>query len=114
MPTNLTQDRFECDRLARRLPVNSRQSLGMTSKLSDPQTLRVRIAELRQEIADTTDRYQAAKTRGDSERVIQLLRRRSTLIRELFETQSALLASIRSRMNPSPSAPEQAVPLACT
>jgi hypothetical protein len=84
----------------------------MTTKPADPRSLRARIAELRQEIAETTDRYQAAKTRGDSERVIQLLRRRSTLIRDLFEAQSALLASIRTRTTP-PTSTAHERPLVC-
>jgi hypothetical protein len=57
--------------------------------------LRAKIVQLRHEIATTTVAYRAAHKHGQAEQVTQLLRQRSTLIRELFQTQSRLLQSFR-------------------
>ena len=58
--------------------------------------LRVRISELRRDLTATIDEYHSAKRSGRSERVVQLLRQRSKLVRQLFELQSSLLMAYRA------------------
>jgi hypothetical protein len=58
--------------------------------------LRSRIAQLRQEITVTTDDYYAARKNGRGGEVMGLLRKRASLIRELFQAQSELLLALRS------------------
>lgn len=58
--------------------------------------LRARIGQLRHELALTTERYHAAKKSGQADQVILLLRKKSSLIQQLFRTQSELLLVLRS------------------
>lgn len=80
----------------------------MTAISTSTAPLRERISLLRRDIADTTYCYQAAKSQGDTERAISLLRTRSTLIQQLFRAQKEFLAAIRAgpdRTNPESNAP---------
>lgn len=59
-------------------------------------TLRVRIAQLRDEIAMTNTAYQFAREKRQPDLIVSLLRKRSDLTRQLFQTQGELLLLYRS------------------
>ncbi len=59
-------------------------------------SLRSRVAQLRNELADTTEAYRKATAARDSQAAIPLLRSRSLLMRQLLESQCELLLALRS------------------
>src|SRR4051794_2813528 len=58
--------------------------------------LRSRICQLREDLARTTDRYHSARKLGDHSEVMALLRKRTQLVRQLFQAQSELLLVFRT------------------
>ncbi len=58
-------------------------------------SLRSRVAQLRLELASTTEAYRKASARHDSQAAIPLLRNRSFLMRQLLESQCELLLALR-------------------
>ena len=76
---------------------------------SETDNLRVRVAQLRRELKNTTQVYRDAVAQHDSETAIPLLRARSQLMRQLLEAQCELLLSLRSDLSGSePEAPADA------
>jgi len=69
----------------------------MNASLSAPDQCesRDRVRQLRAELALVSEQWHLAQRQGRSEQVILLLRRKSALIRQLFEAQSALLLAYR-------------------
>lgn len=63
---------------------------------SEVDNLRARLAQVRQELTETTAAYRKALAHHDSARTIPLLRSRSRLMRQLLETQCELLLAFRS------------------
>ena len=66
--------------------------------------LRLQVARLRQQLAQTTADYRDAVAQHDAQRAIPLLRSRSQLMRQLLDTQCELLLSLRSEVPPVESA----------
>lgn len=58
--------------------------------------LRLRVAQLRQDLAKTTAAYRLAAAQHDASQSIVLLRSRSHLMRELLNAQCELLLSLRT------------------
>ena len=58
--------------------------------------LRGRVVTLRRELQATTKLYQTARTKGNHTEVMILLRKRTQLVRDLFQTQSELLLVFRT------------------
>jgi hypothetical protein len=70
--------------------------MSALSEKPNARELRAQISELRRDLAATTEEYNSVKRSGRSERVVQLLRQRSKLVRRLFELQSLLLVAYRT------------------
>jgi hypothetical protein len=58
--------------------------------------VRSRIGQLRKDLTETTAAYRNAKAAGEHAAVILLLRKRTELVRHLFQVQSELLLVLRS------------------
>ena len=72
--------------------------MTLTTEMPNISELRDRIHELRKEIEIVTLAFRIAKEKRRSEEVTQLLRKRSELTRDLFQTQSDLLYLYRSKV----------------
>ena len=66
---------------------------------------RSRVAQLRQELQQTTAAYRTAVRRRDSANVVTLLRNRSKLMRELLDAQCQVLVRLRVGIVKTDSAP---------
>jgi hypothetical protein len=69
--------------------------------------LRTRVGQLRRELLDTTNLYHTARERCDHTQVMLLLRKRTQLVRQLFQVQSELLLVFRAGEPTSHSASDQ-------
>ena len=72
---------------------------AVSARVSLPGDLKARVSQLRQQLEEATLAYRRAAAQRDSGQAILLLRTRSTLMRQLLESQCELLLALRSQGN---------------